>query len=314
MVVGARVRLNRSRNKPMNTLPQDNITDNQVQVFNFTQAEVRTSTDESGEPIFCLKDVATILNLQNHNQIVQNQLDKDGVYKIYLTDNLDRQQQVTFISEPNLYRVIFRSNKPDAVKFQNWIFEEVIPQIRKTGSYNKEVDIVPLTLVAQWADLLVGKNPTDTLFEIKERYQVGNLTELQESHISNEIQSLLEKVDQYISQNKKPSVELKQVNTIIGALNTPYELRLSLHAIVKLVSKCYLDNVTAYRTINARLEHACKLANLDWITHDRLSTALRELADITDDAVKHRDTLQQIDKNAIVCLSVVGNNAIGFMA
>lgn len=286
---------------------------NQIQTFNFTQAEVRTSKDKNGEPLFCLSDVAKILDIQNSRQIVQKQLDSKGVYKIYIPTNSGN-QDVTFISEPNLYRVIFRSNKPDAVKFQNWIFEEVIPQIRKTGSYNKEVDIVPLTLVAQWADLLVGKNPTDTLFEIKERYQVGNLTELQESHISNEIQSLLEKVDQYISQNKKPSVELKQVNTIIGALNTPYELRLSLHAIVKLVSKCYLDNVTAYRTINARLEHACKLANLDWITHDRLSTALRELADITDDAVKHRDTLQQIDKNAIVCLSVVGNNAIGFMA
>jgi prophage antirepressor-like protein len=286
---------------------------NQIQTFNFTQAEVRTSKDKNGEPLFCLSDVAKILDIQNSRQIVQKQLDSKGVYKIYIPTNSGN-QDVTFISEPNLYRVIFRSNKPDAVKFQNWIFEEVIPQIRKTGSYNKEVDIVPLTLVAQWADLLVGKNPTDTLFEIKERYQVGNLTELQESHISNEIQSLLEKVDQYISQNKKPSVELKQVNTIVGALNTPYELRLSLHAIVKLVSKCYLDNVTAYRTINARLEHACKLANLDWITHDRLSTALRELADITDDAVKHRDTLQQIDKNAIVCLSVVGNNAIGFMA
>lgn len=286
---------------------------NQIQAFNFTQAEVRTSKDKNGEPLFCLSDVAKILDIQNSRQIVQKQLDSKGVYKIYIPTNSGN-QEINFIDERNLYRVIFRSNKPDAVKFQNWIFEEVIPQIRKTGSYNKEVDIVPLTLVAQWADLLVGKNPTDTLFEIKERYQVGNLTELQESHISNEIQSLLEKVDQYISQNKKPPVELKQVNTIIGALNTPYELRLSLHAIVKLVSKCYLDNVTAYRTINARLEHACKLANLDWITHDRLSTALRELADITDDAVKHRDTLQQIDKNAIVCLSVVGNNAIGFMA
>ena len=44
-------------------------------------------------------------------------------------------QELTFISEPNLYRVIFRSNKAEAIKFQDWIFEEVIPTIRKTGGY-----------------------------------------------------------------------------------------------------------------------------------------------------------------------------------
>lgn len=45
-------------------------------------------------------------------------------------------QEVTFISEPNLYRVIFRSNKVEAVKFQNWVFDDVLPTIRKTGNYN----------------------------------------------------------------------------------------------------------------------------------------------------------------------------------
>ncbi|HFC3985278.1 TPA: Bro-N domain-containing protein [Neisseria gonorrhoeae] len=44
-------------------------------------------------------------------------------------------QELLFINEPNLYRVIFRSRKAEAVKFQDWIFEEVIPQIRKTGGY-----------------------------------------------------------------------------------------------------------------------------------------------------------------------------------
>ena len=54
---------------------------------------------------------------------------------MYLTDKLGRNQEATFISEPNLYRVIFRSNKAEAIKFQDWIFEEVIPTIRKTGGY-----------------------------------------------------------------------------------------------------------------------------------------------------------------------------------
>ncbi|MDO9957413.1 BRO family protein, partial [Glaesserella parasuis] len=54
-------------------------------------------------------------------------------------------QEVTFINEPNLYRIIFRSNKSQAIDFQNWVFEEVLPQIRKTGQYSQNsTQIVPL--------------------------------------------------------------------------------------------------------------------------------------------------------------------------
>ena len=42
---------------------------------------------------------------------------------------------LTFISEENLYRIVFRSIKPEAINFQNWVFAEVLPSIRKTGSY-----------------------------------------------------------------------------------------------------------------------------------------------------------------------------------
>ena len=42
---------------------------------------------------------------------------------------------LTFISEENLYRIVFRSTKPEALNFQNWVFAEVLPTIRKTGSF-----------------------------------------------------------------------------------------------------------------------------------------------------------------------------------
>nr|DAO56951.1 MAG TPA: hypothetical protein [Caudoviricetes sp.] len=106
---------------------------NQVQHFNFNQSQVRVEM-HNGEPLFCLTDVAQILEIQNTKSSRFN-LKEDGVHKMYLTDKLGRDQEATFINEPNLYRVIFRSRKAEAVKFQDWIFEEVIPQIRKTGSY-----------------------------------------------------------------------------------------------------------------------------------------------------------------------------------
>lgn len=105
---------------------------NQVQYFNFNQSQVRVEMHNS-EPLLCLTDVAEILEIKNTNSSRFN-LNEKGVHKMY-TPTRGGKQELTFISEPNLYRVIFRSNKAEAIKFQNWIFEEVIPTIRKTGSY-----------------------------------------------------------------------------------------------------------------------------------------------------------------------------------
>ena len=104
-----------------------------VQIFNFNQSNVRVQT-VNHEPFFCLKDVAEILEIKDTKAKNFN-LKADGVENFPLIDSMGRKQEATFINEPNLYRVIFRSRKAEAVKFQDWIFEEVIPQIRKTGSY-----------------------------------------------------------------------------------------------------------------------------------------------------------------------------------
>lgn len=107
---------------------------NQIINFTFEAQTVRTATNPQGEIYFCLPDVANVLEIQNSRDIVAKQLDKAGVEKIYISYESGK-KQVTFISEPNLYRVIFRSNKAEAVKFQNWVFDEVLPSIRKTGQY-----------------------------------------------------------------------------------------------------------------------------------------------------------------------------------
>lgn len=106
----------------------------QISVFNFQSNKPVCVEYKDGEALFCLTDVANILDIKNANPLRFN-LKNDGVHKMYSVDSKGRKNEITFINEPNLYRVIFRSNKPEAVKFQDWIFEEVIPQIRKTGTY-----------------------------------------------------------------------------------------------------------------------------------------------------------------------------------
>lgn len=111
--------------------------------FNFENHHVRTAIKDDGNVYFCLSDVADILNLEKATPNRFN-LDERGVHKMSITDNLGRNQEANFINEPNLYRVIFRSNKAEAVKFQNWVFDEVLPTIRKTGNYNtKPTELTP---------------------------------------------------------------------------------------------------------------------------------------------------------------------------
>lgn len=102
--------------------------------FQFESKEVRTVTDESGNPWFVAKDVCNILDIQQPTKAVGN-LDDDEVNKSHLVDSLGKSQEMITISESGLYTLIIRSNKPEAKKFRKWVTAEVLPAIRKTGTY-----------------------------------------------------------------------------------------------------------------------------------------------------------------------------------
>ena len=102
--------------------------------FEFETNQLRTMVDENGEPWFCLKDACTILSVRNPRQVI-TRLDAKGVIS---NDTLTKggKQELNFINEANFYRVIFQSRKKEAINFQNWVVEEVLPSIRKTGQYS----------------------------------------------------------------------------------------------------------------------------------------------------------------------------------
>jgi prophage antirepressor-like protein len=108
-----------------------------LSIFNFHQTQVRIQL-LNNEPLFCLTDVIKILNIKNANASRFN-MSEAGIHKMYIRSG-GQNREVTFINEPNLYRVIFRSNKKEAIDFQNWVFEEVLPTIRKTGSYSLTIN------------------------------------------------------------------------------------------------------------------------------------------------------------------------------
>lgn len=105
---------------------------NELQIFNYGKIPVRTVMLD-GEPWWVLADVCRVLNLTNSRKVAER-LDEDekGVTQIYTPGG---NQNMTIINESGLYKVILRSDKPEAKAFTRWVTHEVLPAIRKTGSY-----------------------------------------------------------------------------------------------------------------------------------------------------------------------------------
>lgn len=105
---------------------------NEISIFNFKSTPVRTSTQD-GEVWFCLVDVCDSLNLKRGSRVI-DRLSEKGVRKTYTLTKGGKQETI-FINESNLYKLIFKSNKPAAIQFGDWVTGEVLPTIRKTGGY-----------------------------------------------------------------------------------------------------------------------------------------------------------------------------------
>lgn len=107
--------------------------DKNIIPFDYGDHLIRVVRDETGEPWWVAKDICKVLEIQNSRDAVKKLKDDEkGVDKIY---TLKGEQNAITVNESGLYRLIFRSNKPEAEKFREWIFKDVLPSIRKTGSY-----------------------------------------------------------------------------------------------------------------------------------------------------------------------------------
>ena len=105
---------------------------NNVVIFNFKNNELRTEL-KNGEPWFCLADCCKALEIKSPKDAVKQLKQKGAALTRTLTNG--GIQKLIFINEPNLYRLVFRSRKPQAQAFADWVYSEVLPQIRKTGAY-----------------------------------------------------------------------------------------------------------------------------------------------------------------------------------
>lgn len=108
---------------------------NELQIFKDERfGEIRT-LEENGEVLFCGSDIAKALGYKDTVNALKQHCKEDGVVFRHITDSLNRKQHAKFIDEGNLYRLIVNSKLPSAEQFENWVFNEVLPSIRKHGYY-----------------------------------------------------------------------------------------------------------------------------------------------------------------------------------
>ena len=94
---------------------------------------VRVAQDATGRAMFSAYDVAALLGYKDHKDAVDTHCRMGSVYQEVETKR--GAQSLRMIYEPDLYRLIIGSKKPEAMQFEQWVFEEVLPSIRQTGEY-----------------------------------------------------------------------------------------------------------------------------------------------------------------------------------
>ena len=108
--------------------------------FDFNGHSVRVITNENNQVYFIAKDVCDVLGYRNSPDAIAKHCKNEGIANCYIphpqSDN--KQIEVIAINEGNLYRLVLKSKKKEAEKFESWVCDEVLPSIRKTGKYESK--------------------------------------------------------------------------------------------------------------------------------------------------------------------------------
>ena len=137
-------------------MDNDNKEDNFKSYFENENIRI-VGTNEN--PFFAVKDICNMLELSNVSSTMKNISDKWKALDIIKTKSGN--QKMLTVNESGLYKLIMRSNKPIAEKFQDWICEEILPSIRKKDEYKKKLDIQQEELNKKEKELEHQKNELD---------------------------------------------------------------------------------------------------------------------------------------------------------
>lgn len=131
---------------------------NEMMIFKNEEFGSIRTVDINGEIWFVGKDVANALGYERATKAIQDHVDNDDKDAVPIQDSIGRMQKTPIINESGIYALIFGSKLESAKKFKHWVTYEVLPQIRKTGSYRHTSNVdASIALLAQGHTELVQR-------------------------------------------------------------------------------------------------------------------------------------------------------------
>ena len=150
-----------------------------VQTFTHEQfGEIRT-VEIDGEIWFVAADVCRALDIKNVTQAVSRLKENErAMFSIGRSQINGGGSEVNIINEPGLYRLIFKSRKPEAESFQDWVYHEVLPSIRKTGAYYvNSVPLVNAYFPPELSERWLNEKTAEALIQIAKLLKAGRSKE-----------------------------------------------------------------------------------------------------------------------------------------
>lgn len=136
---------------------------NELQIFESSEFGKIRTVEKDGGPWLVGKDVAQALGYVNPRKAISDHVDdEDKTDGVTIRDSIGREQKPILINESGLYALIFGSKLESARRFKRWVTSEVLPAIRKTGSYGSDN--------RKWLAELISKTPKENLAYILELY------------------------------------------------------------------------------------------------------------------------------------------------
>ena len=233
---------------------------NELKIFENPEfGKVRT-VNVNGEPWLVGKDVAEALGYERGTKAIADHVDEEDKDVIPIQDSIGRMQNTPVINESGVYALVFSSKLPTAKKFKRWVTSEVLPAIRKTGSYSKPKS--QLELLVESAQALLEHERKLTVLSTKQDEQAKQI-EIINKRIdmfngvdgSNSREELRHKLNAYCYKNGIP--QNKGWNILKQMYNDSYNTNISL-----LITNYQRTNKIKNRpTMPAYLEATGKLAD-----------------------------------------------------
>lgn len=183
--------------------------ESEIRIFENSEfGQIRTAGTPDN-PLFCLIDICKALELTVQN--TKKRLNKKGVYPIH-TLTQGGEQQLLYVNEQNMYKVIMRSDKPQAEAFQDWVCGEVLPSIRKHGAY-MTTEVIEKTLADP--DFLIR-----LATELKNEKQARMLAEKESARKQVQLELQAPKVEFYDTVTKSESMfDMNEVAKVLNFKN-----------------------------------------------------------------------------------------------